>query len=199
MLHYESVSERLLEILRGCMASPAFNGFCLAGGTSLALRIGHRISIDIDLFGSSDVHREDVLNALTELGPMTLLKQSPNIRISSIHGVKVDLVNYRYPLLAPPDEIEGIRLISLSDLAAMKLNAIAGRGSRKDFIDLYFLLRTFSLDQMMRFYEAKYPDGNAFLVRKSLTYFDDAEQEAMPSLLEPANWQHIRTSIAALC
>ena len=198
MLHYESVSERLLEILRGCMASPAFDGFCLAGGTSLALRIGHRISIDIDLFGSSDVHGEDVLSRLSELGPMTLLKQSPNIRISSIHGVKVDLVNYRYPLLAPPEVIDGIRLISLSDLAAMKLNAIAGRGSRRDFIDLYFLLRTYSLDQMMAFYAAKYPDGNAFLVRKSLTYFDDAEQEAMPRMLEPVDWQHIRTTIAAL-
>lgn len=195
MLHFETVSDRLLEILTGCMRSPALDGFFLAGGTSLALRMGHRISIDIDLFGSGDVHSPEILQTLMELGPVMLLKQSPNIRISSIDGVKVDLVNYGYPLIAPPDVVEGMRLISLPDLASMKLNAIAGRGSRKDFIDLFFLLQTFSLDEMLAFYQAKYSDGNPFLIRKSLSYFDDAEREAMPVMLAPVAWPEIKEAI----
>jgi hypothetical protein len=98
-------------------------------------------------------------------------------------------------LHAPPDVVEGMRLISLPDLASMKLNAIAGRGSRKDFIDLFFLLQTFSLDEMLAFYQAKYSDGNPFLIRKSLSYFDDAEREAMPVMLAPVAWPEIKKAI----
>jgi hypothetical protein len=89
-------------------------------------------------------------------------------------------------------------MISQPDIAAMKLNAIAGRGSRKDFIDLYFLLRSYSISEMMEFYQRKYPDGSAFLVLKSLSYFDDAEADVQPRMLANVEWRDIKNKILSL-
>ena len=195
MLFRETVSDQLLGILNACMESTSFDGFALAGGTSLALRIGHRISVDIDLFGTGDVHAPEKLNLLTALGPTVVLKMSPNIRISSVQGIKVDVVNYSYPTIRPIERCENFRIYSLEDIGAMKLNAIAGRGSRKDFIDLFFLLKRFTLAELMGFYLEKYADGNEFMVRKSLTYFEDAEREAMPRMLASESWEEIKLAI----
>jgi predicted nucleotidyltransferase component of viral defense system len=195
MLFRETVSDQLLGILNACMQSPSFEGFALAGGTSLALRIGHRISIDVDLFGSGDVHALEKLELLTGLGETVVLKKSPNIRISSVQGIKVDVVNYNYPTIRPIETHENIRMHSLEDIGAMKLNAIAGRGSRKDFIDLFHLLKRFRLAEIVGFYLEKYADGNEFMVRKSLTYFEDAEREAMPRMLASESWEEIKQAI----
>ncbi len=148
-----------------------FNEFLLVGGTSLALQIGHRNSIDIDLFGDCEIEEELFTNTLSKLGTFEVFKRSRNILITSIDDVKVDFVNYQYPLLKKKLVIDGIRLASKEDIAAMKLNAIVGRGSKKDFIDLYFLLNDFSLNQMIDFYIKKYFDGSKFMVVKSLSFF----------------------------
>lgn len=198
MLHTQTVSTRLLEVLSAVMQDPVFNGFALAGGTSLALQIGHRQSIDIDLFGNTDIDEPQVLSAYSSLGTVTKLKRSPNILICSVEGIKVDLVNYPYPPIAPIEVRNGLRLLSAPDIAAMKLNAIAGRGSRKDFIDLYFLLRFYTLDELLAFYRKKYPDGSEFLVIKSLTYFDDADRDVEPILLESVEWSSIKAHIQSL-
>lgn len=91
--------------------------------------------------------------------------------------------------------IENIRLVSDKDIAAMKLNAIAGRESRKDFIDSYFLLKKYSLKELLNFYNKKYLDGSKFMVLKSLNYFEDAESEAIPVMFEPVNWYEIKQTI----
>ena len=104
------------------------------------------------------------------------MQSSKNILITDINGLKVDFLNYRYQLLDKPMEIDGIRMLSTKDIAAMKLNVIAGRGSKKDFIDLYFLLKKISMREMLDFYLQKYFDGSVFMVQKSLTYFDDADK-----------------------
>jgi hypothetical protein len=88
-----------------------------------------------------------------------------------------------------------IKLASLPDIAAMKLNAISGRGSKKDFVDLFFLLRKYPLEQLIAFYNRKYPDGSEFLVLKSLSYFEDADQQEMPVMLIPAEWSDIKSEI----
>jgi hypothetical protein len=98
-------------------------------------------------------------------------------------------------LLQPPLIIDGIRLASEMDIAAMKLNAIAGRGSKKDFIDFYYLLKKFSVDEMLAFYLKKYQDCSEFLVRKSLCYFDDADKDEMPYMTEQLDWDEIKNSI----
>lgn len=105
------------------------------------------------------------------------------------------LVSYRYPLIEPVQVIDNLRVASFKDIAAMKLNAIVGRGSKKDFIDLYFLLRQFSLTEMMGFYNEKYFDGSEFMVLKSLSYFEDADREPSPELYEEVDWGEIKSHI----
>ena len=156
MLYHKSVNNELLELLNHLMREERLKHFVLVGGTALALQVGHRISIDIDLFGHSDFDQSTLLDALNKYGTVQLLKKSENILILSLNGIKVDLVNYKYPWIGNLEIVENIRFASLSDIAAMKLNAIAGRGSVKDFIDIFALLNIFSLREMLNFYNEKY-------------------------------------------
>lgn len=195
MLHKQTVSPKLLELIEILMQIEAFSDFNLVGGTALALQIGHRVSIDIDLFGTSEINEIEFNEELSQLGKIHLIKKSKNILIYNINGIKVDFVNYNYPLLERPLKVDNIRLASLKDIGAMKLNAISGRGSRKDFIDLYFLLNFFSLDEILNFYNEKYIDGSEFLVLKSLQYFDDAENEDFPAMSQQISWEAVKTRI----
>jgi predicted nucleotidyltransferase component of viral defense system len=197
MLQTKSVDKKLLELLEKIMAEPLFDSFVLVGGTSLALQIGHRVSVDIDLFGNSAVLEIDFLEKLKEFGTTVVLKKSSNILICSVDGIKVDFVNYGYPLIGDVQINHQIRLASLEDISAMKLNAIAGRGCKKDFVDIYYLLKTFSLEQMIGFYLEKYSDGSEFMVRKSLTYFEDADKEIDPIMFDKVNWDTIKATILA--
>jgi hypothetical protein len=104
-------------------------------------------------------------------------------------------VNYPYPWLKPALNVDGLSLATIEDIAAMKLAAIAGRGSKKDFIDLYFILQRFSLKEILTFYSKKYHDGSVFLVLRSITYFDDAEEELMPKMLINISWNEIKRTI----
>ena len=122
-------------------------------------------------------------------------RRSLIILIFSINGIKVDFVDYNFELLEPLTIIEGIRLVSKKDIAAMKLNAIAGRGSKKDFIDVFQLLNEFTLTEMLTFYSQKYPNGSEFMVLKSLLYFDDAENEPDPLMILPISWEEVKDRI----
>lgn len=195
MLFTKNVDIKLLGLLDAIMHSSAFKEFNLVGGTSLALQIGHRISVDIDLFGVSEINEIEFNKELSCLGNLTILKKSKNIIVYAIDGIKVDFVNYHYPLLESPKTLNSIRMVSLKDIAAMKLNAISGRGSKKDFVDLYFLLNIFPLEKIFQFYSEKYADGSTFLALKSLFYFDDAEKEEMPIMTEKIEWNHIKNTI----
>lgn len=172
-----------------------FSNFYLVGGTSLALQIGHRNSIDIDLFGKQDIDYDLYINLLNNFGKTEVQKSSKNILITNVVGIKVDFVNYRYQLIEKPIEMDGIRMLSKEDIAAMKLNAIAGRGSKKDFIDLYFLLQDFSLKQMLGFYIEKYFDGSEFMVLKSLSYFEEANSQPQPQMFVDFNWETCKQKI----
>lgn len=195
MLHYKSVSAELLELLEFIMNQREFDEFNLVGGTSLALQMGHRISIDIDLFGASEIDEDLFLEVLKKFGTVQVIKKSKNILICSVNGIKVDFVNYQYRLLESSLLEGNLRLVKKKDIAAMKVNAIAGRGSIKDFIDVYFLLNEFSINEMIDFYLQKYSDGSEFMVRKSLTYFDDADNEEAPILFHDISWSEIKKTI----
>ena len=112
-------------------------------------------------------------------------------------SVKVDFIRHNYPILSPMVTVGKIRLFSLEDLAAMKLNAIANRGAKKDFFDIYALLSHFSLAELTAFFEEKYQTMNSFTVGKSLAYFDDAELEPDPISLMDISWQEIKTVITS--
>jgi hypothetical protein len=179
------------------MQIPEFGKLNLVGGTSLALQIGHRKSINIDLFGYVDIDEFELTNILNHFKSFQILNQTTNIKTYLINNIKVDIVNYPYKWLDPFITHDEIRLATMKDIAAMKLSAITGRGTKKDFIDIYFLLDYFTLKDMMGFYHKKFPDGSDFMVLKSLAYFKDAEKNKLPIMLKRVFWGDIKKRIIA--
>lgn len=153
------------------------------------------ISIDLDLSGTLKVDNDTFITALAPFKKVIVLKKSTNINISSIDGVKVDFVNYSYPWIGKIKIEDNLRLAALKDIAAMKLAAATGRGTKKDFIDIYFLLQIFKLSEMIEFYKTKYSDGSEFLVLKSMTYFEDAELEQEPKMINNISWNGVKQTI----
>lgn len=195
MLHYETIEPTTLELLKKLQHIKEFSKLRLVGGTSLALQLGHRKSIDLDLFGSLRTDEHELRDILKTIGSISILEKSKNINIVLIDKLKIDLVNYSYPWLEDAIVKDKITLASKKDIAAMKLEAICGRGTKKDFIDLYFLLNQYRLSEMMDFYKEKFSDGSDFLVLRSLSFFDDAEDEAMPEMLLPVDWNMVKKKI----
>ncbi len=195
MLFYETVDTKTLELLKTLQSSKIFSNLRLVGGTALSLQMGHRKSIDIDLFGLLDADTFELDKSLSQFNDIKLLNKTKNINIYLINGVKVDIVNYHYNWLEEPLITDNIVMAHSKDISAMKLSAITGRGYKKDFIDLYFLLQIYSLEQMLDFYSQKYHDGSVFLVLKSLSYFDDADKDESPLMLKPINWEKIKSYI----
>jgi len=195
MLHYETVDEGTLGLLKQLQSLDILSEMRLVGGTSLALQIGHRKSIDIDLFGILNVEFDILIDELNTLGEVVLLKNSKNIHSLLINDIKVDIVNYNYKWLKNKMTIDNIYFATIEDIAAMKLNAIMGRGSKKDFIDLYFMLKNYTLSTLIDLYSQKYHDGSIFLVLKSLAYFDDADEQEMPFMFHNTSWQTMKNNI----
>lgn len=195
MLHFETVDTPALELLNKLMTTPLFRPLRLVGGTALALQAGHRKSVDLDLFGDVFLEELELTNTLASLGTIIWLNKSANIKSLLINGIKTDFVNYTYPWLTVMIKQDDLRLADKKDIAAMKLATITGRGAKKDFIDLHLLLQAFSLGEMMDLFHKKYADGSAFLVLKSLIYFDDAENDEMPVMLKKADWQTVKKTI----
>ncbi|WP_374443086.1 nucleotidyl transferase AbiEii/AbiGii toxin family protein [Epilithonimonas sp.] len=174
------------------MKSEFFSDFVLVGGTALALQIGHRNSIDLDFFGKKEIEEERILEELEQFGNVEKKAGSKNILVCSVNQIKVDFVNHKYPFLDQRLNIENIRMASPKDIAAMKLNAIEGRGTKKDFIDLFFLLNNFSLEEMIEFYNQKYVNHTDFMMLKSLTYFTDADLFPQPKMFVDFDWENCK-------
>jgi len=195
MLQYQTIEPRVLELLKKLLQIDEFRELRLVGGTSLALQIGHRNSIDIDMFGTLEADEFDIDKILNKIGSITVLKKTKNINIYLIDGIKVDLVNYHYPWLGETIIEDNLRLAGAKDIAAMKLAAITGRGTKKDFIDVNFLLQFYTLEEMLGFYKLKYNDASEILALKSLTYFEDADNEEDPRMLMSMNWGNVKELI----
>ena len=192
MLYLETVESSTLELLKKLQRLPVLEQTRLVGGTALALQLGHRKSIDLDFFGTVDCEAEYLRESIAGIASLTILKESPHIHIYIVDGIKVDIVNYKYPWLDDVVLEQGLRLASVSDIAAMKITAIIGRGTKKDFIDIAFLLHHFSLEEILHFYAAKYNDSSVFMAMKSLAYFDDAEADPMPDMFVNQSWQQVK-------
>lgn len=197
MLSYRTIEPHTLELLKHLMSEPYLNDCRLVGGTALALQYGHRSSVDLDVFGvvpDNDAALQDILEDFGQVqGQMT----SKYIKSFIIDGIRVDFVNYaRYPWLDEPVVEDGLRLASPKDIAAMKTYAIQNRGSRKDFIDYYFLLQHFSLKEILGFYAEKYPNYSMFRTRMALTYFEDAEGKDCPPVFVKVDWEEIKSFIS---
>ena len=195
MLQYQTIEPGTLQLLKQLQDLPILKESRLVGGTALALQLGHRKSVDLDLFGTIDAVSEELREYLSDAHLITVLKESRNINIYLVDGVKVDIVNYKYGWIDQPKIEESITLAGIKDIAAMKIAAVVGRGTKKDFIDIYFLLRQYSLQEILQLYMQKYPDGSLFIAMKSLTYFEDAEPEPMPVMFENVNWEDVKVRI----
>lgn len=195
MLHLETIEPKTLELLKRLQSLPIFEHSRLVGGTALALQLGHRKSIDLDMFGTIEATPEEIQEACKEAGELEISNTSKNINIYWVDGIKVDCVNYPYEWLEDCKVLDGVRLASVNDIAAMKISAIINRCTKKDFIDLHFLLKEMTLEQILNLYDKKYPDGSRFIAIKSLTYFEDAESDPMPYMFNDVTWDDIKESI----
>ena len=195
MLSYKTVEPHTLELLKQLMEVPLLRQTRLVGGTALALQYGHRSSVDLDFFGNVEATTEELSHVLGRVGNVTLLGQSKMIKGFAVDDVRIDIVNYTYPWLEDAIVEDGIRLATPADIAAMKVYAIENRGSRKDFIDMYFLLKHYTLDEILSFYKRKYPEHSEFVALRSMTYFEDAESFAMPKMYARFDWEELKHSI----
>ncbi len=196
MLHLETLSPVALDLVRALSAHLAMQPFALAGGTSLALRFGHRISVDLDFFTHGPFDNELLVATLKKDFPLDERRRGPTGITGFITGVKIDLVKYPYPPLHQPETLDGIRLASLPDVIAMKLSAITNRGAKKDFYDLKTLIDRFGLAKLIDHYGAKFPETDPLMLLRSLSYFSDAETDADPqTLLSDLTWTDVKSSI----
>ncbi len=174
-----------------------FNSFYLVGGTALALKLGHRNSIDIDLFTQNEFDSNTVIDILNNNFPFELYKSFRNGILGFIKNIKVDFIRHNYPFVKPPITEEGITYLSIEDIAAMKLHAITNSGKRlKDFIDIYYLFQHFSLKEMLDFYNIKYSNFNPAIAVKAINYFEDIDPNLDPPImLQPITIDEIKQRI----
>ena len=199
MLHLQTIHPDTLELLRKLSLLPELSQMRLVGGTALALQYGHRQSIDLDFFGEMTNAPDEIINKMSEFGDCVVLNNQKSILQLVVSGVKVDVIDYSlYKWIDSPVCENGLKLASIQDIAAMKINAIEGRGSRKDFIDVYMLLKKYSLDEILGFYKQKYPNYSIFRALLSLTFFEDAERESMPIMLIDDSWEQMKNNILSV-
>lgn len=171
------------------------SNFMLAGGTSLSLRFNHRVSVDLDFFTVHEFSPETLLESLESLINIDSYSIEKNTLNVFSDGVKIDFIAHRYSLLKEYEIIDEVKLFSLEDVSAMKMSAIGGRGSKKDFIDVNLLLEHFSLRELLDLFHAKYPKANTIHLVKALTYFDDANLEDNPIPFNDKSWSKVEKRI----
>lgn len=200
MLQTTTVEKQTLELLKQLQSQSELSNFYLAGGTALALYLGHRKSIDLDLFTPYPFDTTRLEHSLvTKFGFQGDYSEQNTLK-GRIDDVKIDCITHPYPLLQNPLEEEGIRLYSQPDIIAMKLSAIADNGSRlKDFIDIAYLSTRYSFQEMLGFYVQMFPTSSPLRPLKGITYFDDIDHEETVVMLESTySWQKITDRLQAM-
>jgi hypothetical protein len=174
MLYKNTVSQSTLELIHKMMDDEVLKDFNLVGGTALALMIGHRLSIDIDLFSQKPFDALQLAEHLNQEYKVTNTKTMGTGVFCFMQDVKIDILAHQYPLVKPIQIIENIRMLSLEDIGAMKINAITGNGSRlKDYVDMYILLERFPLQKLLNGFESKYPNVSKEIAVKALNYHSE--------------------------
>jgi hypothetical protein len=170
----------------------------LAGGTALALMIGHRQSIDFDWFSPANFDPAALARRLGNIGDVRIAETSSGTFHGWVDGIQVTWLRYPNPVLDSLVSIEnlpGFKMASMLDIAVMKWAAISDRGSRKDFIDLFAICKKgISMENLVPLISQKYPNANInyYHMIKSLVYFDDAEKEGFPVMIKPINWSEVK-------
>lgn len=179
------------------IASLVPSNFYLAGGTCLALQLGHRISIDFDFFTKEDFNeasRLALINALKKERSFELIENKQDTLHVRLNHVLLSFFHYPYKILMPMLLWQGVHIAQVEDVAPMKLNAIMGRGSKKDFIDLFMISKKIGLKKIFDLSIKKFPEHPSFYLQaaRALVFFEDAEREPMPKMLIPIDWKEIK-------
>jgi len=199
MLHTEAIEPGTLSLLKELMALPELDNFSLVGGTALALRYGHRNSVDLDLFYHEKFDSFKIVTILESAFRERFFykKQQTGFGVFCfIDEIKIDIVHFPHLPIAPIETEDSIRIYSIADIAAMKIQAILGRGKKKDFWDLYELLQHYSLDQIIKWHKLKYPGQMlAISIPHAITYFVDAEESDAPVSFKKQTWAGVKKGI----
>ena len=195
----QTVEPGTLSLLKRLCEIPCLKGFALVGGTALSLKFGHRLSVDLDLFSFSQFENEDVISCLSnEFGEDFIVEDKP-ARFGIfcyIQGVKVDIVRHPHPLIGTIETVDGIRFFSDQDIMAMKIQAILGRGKKKDFWDIAELLKHYSVSDFVKNHKQKYSTQNLLIsIPQVMVYFQDADEDENPVSLKGQTWEKVQKSI----
>jgi hypothetical protein len=168
--------------------------FYLAGGTGLALQLGHRLSLDLDFFAEQLFDEEMLLQRIHVLGEFALVARAPHTLHATLGETKISFLGYAYPVLFPFRSYEGVSVADPREIACMKITAIANRGTKRDFVDLYVSARKYGLTELLHLFARKYAQTRYSQphLLKSLVFFDDAEKEPMPRMLVPLEWEEVK-------
>jgi hypothetical protein len=168
--------------------------FYVAGGTGLALQFGHRRSLDLDFFAPEHFDEDALLQRLQRLSGFALVAKAPFTLHATIEKTKVSFLGYAYPVLYPSTPFLGVAIADPRDIACMKVSAIASRGTRRDFVDLYICAKRYGLKEILRMFETKYVQTQYSKphILKSLTFFADAEKDPMPHMFEEISWDMVK-------
>ena len=198
MLHEETVNPSTLELIIQLQSKGYLKDFYLVGGTALALKIGHRKSIDLDLFSNFSFDTGQLLENLSADFPFQLFFSANNTLKGAINNIQIDILAHRYPIIGEIVNVGNISMLSVEVIVAMKLNAISVSGQRvKDFIDIYYLLDNYSIAEMIAFYKKKYTQYSEINVLKSIIWFDDVDLSDWPVLLKTPElkWETVKQRI----
>ena len=200
MLQTETVEPHTFSILKQLMEMPELQDFSLVGGTALSLLYGHRLSVDLDLFSNKLFDNEVIVDVLEKKFKQSFVNRSTNPRFGIfcfIDNVKIDIIRHPHTLIRPQLNIDGIRMVSTEDIIAMKVQAILGRGKKKDFWDIAELLQHFSVADFIQFHKEKYATQNLLItVPHAITFFLDAEQSEEPISLKNQTWEKVKAFIS---
>lgn len=169
--------------------------FYLAGGTGLAFQFKHRLSLDLDFFTRKDINTKILIQKLKKLGKLAIEKEAEDTLICSFSGTRITFLKYDYPCLFSLKKFQGINVAASQDIGCMKIDAISSRGTKKDFIDLFFICqKIIPLRKLLKLFEKKYKslDYNMMHIWKSLIYFEDAEKDPLPKMLIFISWNKIK-------
>ena len=197
MLYKATVEKGTLDLIKQLCTDEKIKDFTLVGGTALALQIGHRISVDIDLFARSEFDSGKLAAYLKKNYNAEIVNSFNNTVFSFIGNIKVDMLTHPYDWLQTSRAIENIRMASLDDIAAMKVHAIVNSGARmRDFADIAFLLEHRTLGQILKAYTDKYPLASAEIARLGLLYYDEISKKTDINYTDRAfTWAEIENRI----
>ena len=196
--HWEALPPQVASVLQNLTRATSLEPFYLAGGTALALRLGHRLSVDLDFFAAietfDDKRRHRMIQDFSEKFAMEIAQDSPLGLVLGIEGVYVGFYTYGYEMIDTLNLLTDVPIAGIADIGLMKLVAIADRGNRKDFVDLYFIAQQISIDELFALSKRKYPYDRYFVMRslEALTDFDGADAESDLRMLVPTAWQAVK-------